>query len=86
MGVGAQQEAAPFGNGQAIANEHDLVEQLHMRLNLVWRYGECLAEALGEPMVQSLWRSIRSEELATIGRLRRHIADCMDQGVFQQGL
>ncbi len=86
MGAEANKEAAPLGSLPGMTTQHDLVEQLHLRLNLVWRYGECLAEAFGEPGVQALWRSIRFEELAAIGRLHRRIAECMEQGIFQQGL
>ena len=71
-------------SGQAPAP--DLVEELHDRLGAVWRYGECLAEAEGEPQMQRAWREAQSEELSRIRRLRQVLAQRIEEGEFFEEL
>lgn len=56
------------------------------RLSTLWHYGECLANAEGDPEAQKVWRDLQRHEQSAIRELKMLIAKRMEQGEFLEDL
>ncbi len=87
MEAAAEKERGGVGVLQvANRHDHDLVHELSDRLSALWRYGECVANAEGEPEAQQIWRNLQLEELASIRQLKQEIVGRIQRGEFLEDL
>lgn len=66
--------------------DHELVHELSKRLDTLWRYGECLANAEGDPEMQKTWRELKLQEQVKINELKHLITSCIEKGEFLEDL
>ncbi len=69
-----------------IPHDHQLVHELSNRLGTLWHFGECIANAEGEPEVQKVWRDLQRHELASIRELKQLIVKRIEKGEFLEDL
>lgn len=67
-------------------HDHELVHELSNRLGTLWHYGECIANAEGDPEVQKIWRDLQRHELASIRELKQLIVKRIEEGEFLEDL
>lgn len=78
-----QDYEAHVGETKAIANhDHDLVHELSKRIDGVWRYDQCIANAEGKPELQQLWRDLKQQDQKNTDRLKELIRQEMEAGCF----
>jgi hypothetical protein len=87
MEAAVEQKSERLGGLQApMQHDHDLVHELSNRLSTLWHYGECLANAEGDPEAQKVWRDLQRHEQAAIRELKMVIARRIEQGEFLEDL
>jgi hypothetical protein len=78
----AEKNTQHIGESQGMENhDHDLIHDLSKRLDAVWRYDQCIANADGKAEIQAFFREMKQKEQANIKQLRDLIrseikADC----------
>ena len=78
-----QEHEAHVGETKAIANhDHDLVHELSKRIDGVWRYDQCIANADGKPELQAMWREFKQQDQKNANRLKEMIRHEIEQGCF----
>lgn len=80
MRLAAEKELAHIGETQGAA-DHDMVHELSKRLDALWRYDQYVANAAGQPDLQSFWQGLKEQEQMNVRRLKELIkahcaADC----------
>ena len=74
-----------IGKTKGIRNhDHDLIHELSVRLDAVWRYDQYIANADDEkaPHAKALWEDIKGQDLKTIERLKELIRDHVRKNDF----
>ena len=72
-----------IGESQGCADhDHDLIHELSRRLDALWRYDQFIANAEGRPALQACWRDFKSQEMASVGRLKALMREEIQQGCF----
>ncbi len=74
-----------LGSTKGIRNhDHDLIHELSVRLDAVWRYDQYIANAAKEnaPHVGDLWEDIKRQDLQTIERLKELIREHVRKNDF----
>jgi len=66
--------------------DQDLVHELSRRLESLFRYAQCIANAEGDAKVQQTWHDLESQELANIRSLKQLIVDRIEKGEFLDDL
>lgn len=72
-----------IGQTQAVPNYvHDLVHDLSVRLDGVWRYDQCIAnaESAGRKDEKKLWSDLRRADLKAIERLKTLLSEALAEG------
>jgi hypothetical protein len=83
MALAAEKELKHIGESCGCADhDHDLIHELSKRLDAMWRYDQYIANAEGKPDLQGLWRDLKRQEMATIDRVKRLIAEEIKQKCF----
>jgi hypothetical protein len=67
-------------------HDRDLVHELSRRLESLFRYAQCIANAEGDAKVQQTWHDLESQELANIRSLKQLITDRIEKGDFLDDL
>ena len=55
-------------------HDYDLVRELSRWLTFLWHCDQYIANAEGDPALQSLWRDLKKTEQDCVKRLRQQIA------------
>jgi len=63
-------------------HDHDLVQELNERLDALWRYDQCIANAEGKDNIKAFWRDMKEQDMKAVERLRNLIAEECKQGCF----
>lgn len=63
-------------------HDHDLVHELSKRLDSLWRYNQCIANAEGHASLQNLWRDLKDQEQKNIKRIKSCVAEEIKNGCF----
>lgn len=63
-------------------HDYDLVHELDIRLNFLWRCDQYIANADGKADLQNMWRELKRQEQSNIQRIKDCIADEVQQGCF----
>ena len=72
-----------IGETQGIANhDHDMIHDLSLRLDALWRYDQYIANARGNRSLIAFWKKIKDQETSNIKSLKRHIASHAKKGCF----
>lgn len=83
MTTPAQEHQQHIGETKAIANhDHDLVHELSKRLDAVWRYDQCIANAENKPEAKKFWEELKQQDQKTVARLRELIAKEVENHCF----
>lgn len=83
MTLAAERELKHIGATSGCADhDHDLVHDLSIRLDALWRYDQYIANAEGHPHLQKFWRDVKGQEEQNIRRLKQLIADEIQSGCF----
>lgn len=85
MTLAAEKQMEHVGETQAIANhDHDLIHDLNVRLDAVWRYDQYIANAkeAGKTDVQRFWKSVKKQDQENIDNLRQLIKDEVKSNCF----
>lgn len=83
MTLAAEREMEHIGETAGVANhDHDLIQDLSLRLDSLWRYDQYIANAEGKPNVQECWRKMKQQEQENIKQLKRLISEEVQQGCF----
>ncbi len=67
-----------IGQTKGIRNhDHDLIHELSVRLDAIWRYDQYIANAETEKAeeARALWEDIKQQDLQTVERLKGIIRD-----------
>lgn len=72
-----------IGQTQGMANhDHDMIHDLSMRLDALWRYDQYIANAKGNRSLVSFWKKMKEQETDNIKNLKKHIASHAKKGCF----
>lgn len=83
MATKTKTHEAHVGETKAIANhDHDLVHELSKRIDGVWRYDQCIANAEGKQELQDFWRDLKRQDQQNADRLKDLIREEIKQGCF----
>jgi hypothetical protein len=83
MALAAEKELEHIGETSGCADhDHDLIHELSLRLDALWRYDQFIANADGKPALQNFWRDLKRQENDNIRRLKQLIAEEIQQGCF----
>ncbi|PWT83065.1 MAG: hypothetical protein C5B58_07125 [Acidobacteria bacterium] len=83
MTLAAEKELKHIGESCGCADhDHDLVHELSKRLDALWRYDQYIANADGKTELQDLWREFKRQEMTNIQRIKRIIAEEINQNCF----
>jgi hypothetical protein len=63
-------------------HDYDLVRELSRWLTFLWHCDQYIANAEGDPALQSLWRDLKKTEQDCVKRLRQQIATEVNKGCF----
>jgi hypothetical protein len=63
-------------------HDYDLVHELDIRLNFVWRCDQYIANADGKAALQNLWRDLKRQAQANIQKIKQLIVEEVNQGCF----
>lgn len=79
----AEKEYAHIGKTSGCQDhDHDLVHELSKKLDALWRYDQYIANAEGNPALQTLWRDFKRRCAQEVLRLKQAIADEVHKGCF----
>ena len=74
MTLVAEKQLEHIGQTHGMADhDHDLVHELHQRLDAVWRYDQFIANAEDNGELQAFWREMKQQDQQVISRLRELI-------------
>ena len=83
MALAAEKELKHIGETAGCADhDHDLIHELSKRLDALWRYDQYIANADGQPDLQSFWRDMKSQEQSNIDRLKELVAQEVRKNCF----
>ena len=74
-----------LGETKGISNhDHDLIHDLSLRLDSIWRYDQYIANAEQEnaTAVKELWQDVKAQDLKMIERFKELIREHVKQGDF----
>ncbi|MFD2787666.1 hypothetical protein [Hymenobacter rubripertinctus] len=74
-----------IGQTKGLPNHaHDLVHDLSTRLDALWRYDQCIANAekAGPKDSKQFWQEMKAQEAQNIDRLKDLIRQCVKDGSF----
>ncbi len=72
-----------IGESQGIANhDHDMIHDLSLRLDALWRYDQYIANAKGNRSLIAFWKKMKDQESSNIKSLKKHIASHAKKGCF----
>lgn len=74
-----------LGETKGIRNhDHDLIHELSIRLDGVWRYDQYIANAEeeGSPHVKQLWEDIKAQDVKIVERLKESIREHVRKDCF----
>ena len=72
-----------IGGSQGIENhDHDMIHDLSLRLDALWRYDQYIANARGNRTLIAFWKRIKDQETSNIKSLKKHIAIHAIKGCF----
>jgi hypothetical protein len=63
-------------------HDYDLIHELDIRLNFLWRCDQYIANAEGNASLQDLWREVKRREQETVQKIKDHIAEEVKKGCF----
>ena len=66
----------------AANHDHDLVHELSKRLDGLWRFDQCIANAEGKPELQNFWRDLKRQDKQNVDRLKQMIRKEIESGCF----
>ena len=66
----------------AANHDHDLVQELSKRLDGLWRFDQCIANAEGKSELQALWRDLKKQDRQNVERLKELIRQEIECGCF----
>lgn len=71
------------GESRAAENhDHDMIDELSRRLDMIWRYDQYIANAEGHEELQDFWRKVKQQESENVDELKRLIGKHVEQGDF----
>ena len=83
MTLAAERELQHIGETRGCADhDHDLIHELSKRLDALWRYDQCIANAEGHSALADFWRDLKSQEQKNIERLKQLVAEEIRNGDF----
>ena len=83
MSLAAEKQVEQIGKTSGCDHhDYDLVHELDIRLNFLWRCDQYIANADGKSELQSLWRDLKRQEQANVQRIKQHITDEVQKGCF----
>ena len=83
MTLAAEKQLEHIGESSGCADhDHDLVHELSKRLDAIWRYDQCIANAESKPDIQNFWRDLKKQERKNIDQLKQLIAGEIEHGCF----
>ena len=83
MTLAAEKELEHIGESCGCEDhDHDLIHELSKRLDALWRYDQYIANADGKSDLQSFWRDVKSQEQNNIDRLKKLVAQEVQNGCF----
>jgi len=83
MSLAAERELEHIGETCGIADqEHDLIHDLSMRLDALWRYDQYIANAEGTPSLQDMWRDLKRQEIDNVECMKQIIIEQVRQNCF----
>jgi hypothetical protein len=84
MSILEEQETKPAGNIQSpFSQNHELVQELHHRLDALCRYSEQVAESESDPQLQQTWRQFQHQEEECVTTLKEKISGSLNLGIVQ---
>lgn len=70
-----QQDEMHLGKSEGIADhDHDMIHELSVRLDALYRYDQFIANAEGHDELQNYWRKVKQQDTENINTLKRLIA------------
>lgn len=83
MALAAEKQLEHVGETRGMADhDHDLVHELSKRLDAVWRYDQCIANADGRPELQKFWRGLKQQDQKNVETLKSLIGQEIDKNCF----
>ncbi len=83
MSLAAEKQMEHLGETCGCADhDHDLVHELSMRLDALWRFDQRIANADGRRELQDFWRQLKRQEKQTIDRLKQLIVQEVKSNCF----
>ena len=63
-------------------HDHDMIDELSRRLDMLWRYDQYIANAEMHPTLQAFWKKVRVQEKENILELKHLIAEHIQNDCF----
>jgi hypothetical protein len=63
-------------------HDYDLVHELSKRLDALWHYDQCIANASQKPEIQNFWRDLKKQEQQNVKKIKELIAGEIKGGCF----
>lgn len=63
-------------------HDYDLVHELSLRLNFLWRCDQYIANADGNAALQNMWRELKRQEQANVQKIKDCITEEVKKGCF----
>ena len=63
-------------------HDRDLVHELDMTLNNLWRCDQYISNAEGKPNLQAFWKDLKKQQQETVDKLRALIREEIDDNCF----
>ena len=63
-------------------HDHDLVQELSIRLDAIWRHDQYIANAEGHDNLRDFWKQLKVQDQENLNRLKKLIAEEVKQGCF----
>jgi hypothetical protein len=83
MFLAAEHEYEHVGETAGIADhDHDLIAELHRRLDALWRYDQYICNAEWRSELREFWHDAKAQEQQAISRLRQLIANEVRNNCF----
>jgi hypothetical protein len=83
MTLTAEKEYQHLGESKGSADhDFDLVKELTRRLEAMWRYDQCIANAGQKPEIQELWRELKRQDQKNIEQIKKLIGAEVQEGCF----
>jgi len=83
MFLTAEHEYEHVGETAGIADhDHDLIAELHRRLDALWRYDQYIANAEWRTELRDFWHDAKAQEQQAVSRLRQLICNEVRNNCF----